>query len=197
MKSNTHRILRYFFLVSVFFCCFAYGINSADAASEMILSKGQTLYVPVYSHIYSGDREHPFYLAATLSIRNTDPKNDMTILSVNYYDSKGKMLRSYLEKQVILKPLATTRYIIKESDKSGGSGANFIVKWKSDVKINAPVIESIMIGTKTQQGISFISRGRGHSGINLNLNAASASFAEDTRQQACSRIAYCKRLVTQ
>ena len=31
----------------------------------------------------------------------------------------------------------------------------------------------------------------------LNLNAASASFAEDTRQQACSRIAYCKRLVTQ
>ena len=30
-----------------------------------------------------------------------------------------------------------------------------------------------------------------------NLNAASASFAEDTRQQACSRIAYCKRLVTQ
>jgi len=29
-----------------------------------------------------------------------------------------------------------------------------------------------------------------------HLKFASASFAEDTRQQACSRIAYCKRLIT-
>jgi hypothetical protein len=160
MKNNTHQALRFFSLVLFFFCCFAFSINSADAASEMVLSKGQTVYVPVYSHIYSGDREHPFHLAATLSIRNTDPKHAITVLSVDYYDSKGKLLKPYIENPVILKPLATTRYIIKESDKSGGSGANFLVKWKSDVKINAPIIESIMIGTKTQQGISFISRGR-------------------------------------
>jgi Protein of unknown function (DUF3124) len=160
MKNNNHQILSFFSLLLFFFCCFAFNTDSADAASEMVLSKGQTVYVPVYSHIYSGDREHPFYLAATLSVRNTDPKHAIAILSVDYYDSKGKLLRPYLENPIILKPLATTRYIIKESDKSGGSGANFIVKWKSDVKINAPIIESIMIGTKTQQGISFISRGR-------------------------------------
>ena len=132
MKNNNQQTLRFFSLVLFFFCCFAFNTESADAASERILSKGQTVYVPVYSHIYSGDREHPFYLAATLSVRNTDPKHAITILSVDY----------------------------KESDKSGGSGANFTVKWKSDVKINAPIIESIMIGTKTQQGISFISPGR-------------------------------------
>jgi len=126
----------------------------------MIVSTGQTVYVPVYSHIYSGDREHPFYLAATLSIRNTDPKHAIDVLSVDYYDSKGTLLKSYLDKPINLTPLSATRYIIKESDKSGGSGASFIVKWKSHVKVNAPVIESIMIGTKTQQGISFISRGR-------------------------------------
>ena len=126
----------------------------------MVISKGQTVYVPVYSHIYSGDREHPFDLTATLSIRNTDPKQTITILTVDYYDSKGKLLKKYMEGPVNLNPLATTRYIIKESDKSGGSGANFMVKWKSDIKVNAPIIESIMIGTKTQQGISFISRGR-------------------------------------
>lgn len=160
MKNCSHQTLRIFSLILLYFCCFTFGINSADAASEMLLSKGQTVYVPVYSHIYSGDREHPFYLAATLSVRNTDPKHAITILSVDYYDSKGKLLRPYLENPIILNPLATTRYIIKESDKSGGSGANFIVKWKSDAKINAPIIESIMIGTKTQQGISFISRGR-------------------------------------
>lgn len=160
MKNNRYQTLGGFSLALFLLCCFAFSPNSADAASEMLLSKGQTIYVPVYSHIYSGDREHPFYLAATLSIRNTDPKHAMTVLSVDYYDSKGKQLRSYLENPIILGPLATTRYIIKESDKSGGSGANFIVKWKSDVKINIPIIESIMIGTKTQQGISFISRGR-------------------------------------
>jgi len=41
-----------------------------------------------------------------------------------------------------------------------GTAGAAIVKWKSSVKVNAPIVESIMIGTKTQQGISFISRGR-------------------------------------
>jgi hypothetical protein len=150
--------LAHFFLC--FSCLLFFGIGVAGASSEMVISTGQTVYVPVYSHIYSGDREHPFYLTATLSIRNTDPKHAITVLSVDYYDSKGKLLKSYLESPITLNALASTRYIIKESDKSGGSGANFIVKWKSDAKVNAPVIESIMIGTKTQQGISFISRGR-------------------------------------
>jgi len=52
------------------------------------------------------------------------------------------------------------RYIIPERDKSGGSGANFIVAWKSKTPVNPPIIESIMIGTQSQQGISFTSRGR-------------------------------------
>lgn len=139
---------------------FLLAVGSTAMAAEMMLSKGQTIYVSVYSHIYSGDREHPFYLTATLSIRNTDPKKEIAILSVDYYDSGGKLLKQYLEKPVHLKPLASTRYVIKESDKSGGSGANFIVKWSAPEMVNAPIIESIMIGTKTQQGISFISRGR-------------------------------------
>jgi len=160
MEKKIHQNLKFLPFVLCFFCSLFLGISTASAASEMFMSKGETIYVPVYSHIYSGDREHPFYLTATLSVRNTDPKHAITILSVDYYDSKGKLLKPYIENPVILKPLATNRYIIKESDKSGGSGANFIVKWKSDVKVNAPIVESIMIGTKTQQGISFISRGR-------------------------------------
>jgi len=147
------------FLLSLFGCLWP-GLGMAGGASEAVISTGQTVYVPVYSHIYSGDREHPFYLAATLSIRNTDLKHTIKIFTVDYYDSKGKLLKSYLENPIDLNPLSATRYVIKESDKSGGSGANFIVKWKSAAKVNAPIIESIMIGTKTQQGISFISRGR-------------------------------------
>ena len=56
--------------------------------------------------------------------------------------------------------LMSTRYIIMEGDKTGGSGANFIVKWKATQKVNPPIIEGVMIGTHSGQGISFVSRGQ-------------------------------------
>jgi hypothetical protein len=127
--------------------------------SEIKLAKGQTIYVPAYSHIYYGDREQPFNLAVTLSIRNTDMENQIALTSVSYYDSQGQLIQKYLEREVRLAPLSSIRYVVKESDKSGGSGASFIVKWKSDKLVNVPIIETIMISTATQQGISFSSRG--------------------------------------
>jgi len=133
-------------------------IRTADA--DMRLFRGQTIYVPVYSHIYSGDREQPFYLAATLSIRNTDRRHAITLTAVDYYDSQGKFLQHYLETPLPLNAMATKRYVVPESDKSGGSGAKFIVTWQAEQPVAEPLIESVMISTKTQQGISFTSRGR-------------------------------------
>ncbi|MBU1163917.1 MAG: DUF3124 domain-containing protein [Proteobacteria bacterium] len=52
-------------------------------------SKGQTIYVPIYSHIYTGDKEMSFLLTATPSIRNTDTTHKITIFAVDYYDSNG------------------------------------------------------------------------------------------------------------
>jgi hypothetical protein len=124
------------------------------------LSDGQTIYVPAYSHIYIGNREQPFLLTVTLSIRNIDPEHPIKITAVDYYETQGKLLKKYIEKPVILTPLESLSYIIPERDKSGGSGANFIVEWKSDKLANPPIVESIMISTKSQQGVSFTSRGR-------------------------------------
>jgi len=73
---------------------------------------------------------------------------------VDYYDSSGKLLKKYLKGPVELGPMGTVRYVIPEADKKGGSGANFIVRWKSKQKITQPLIESVMIGTKSQQNIS-------------------------------------------
>lgn len=146
----------------VFLVCFtvlsAYLPVASNAQDS--LSAGQTVYVPIYSHIYSGDREHPFQLTAIVSIRNTDPRLPITVGTVDYYDTDGRLLRSYLDKPVVVKPLASVRYVVGESDKSGGSGAKFIVKWRSDTPLNPPIIEGVMIGTKMQQGISFVSRGQ-------------------------------------
>jgi hypothetical protein len=102
------------------------------------LSTGQTVYVPAYSHIYHGSKSRPFDLAVTLSIRNTDPRL----------------------KPERLGPLATREILVDESDSSGGSGANFVVRWSADKAVNAPIIETVMIGTQGQQGISFRCLGR-------------------------------------
>lgn len=133
-------------------------IHAAD--KNIGLSKGQILYVPAYSHIYSGNREVPFLLTVTLSIRNIDQKNDIKILLVDYYETQGKLLKQHIEKPIAIKPLESLRFIIPEKDKSGGSGANFIVEWRSDKLVNPPIVESIMISTHSSQGISFSSRGR-------------------------------------
>ena len=155
----TKKVLFKYFFVSL--CVWFFLPFSLYGADKNIgLSKGQLVYVPVYSHIYSGDRERPFLLTVTLSIRNIDPKHQIKIILVDYYETQGKLLKKYIDKPVILKPLESLRYVIPESDKRGGSGANFMVAWQSDKFINPPIIESIMIGTQTQQGVSFTSRGR-------------------------------------
>lgn len=131
-----------------------------SASSTVNLLKGQSVYVPIYSHIYHGDKERPFDLTATLSIRNTDSKQAIILISVDYFDSNGNLLKNYAEKPIKLKSLASIRYVIKGSDTSGGSGAKFIVRWESKEPVNPPLIEAIMISTTSQQGISFISRGQ-------------------------------------
>jgi len=130
------------------------------AAGDINLSQGQTVYVPIYAHIYSGIKGRPFDLAATLSIRNTDPSHRITIVSAAYYDTGGKLIKQHVDAPALLGALASTRYIITEGDSTGGSGANFIVKWKSDKLVNPPLIEAVMIGTRSGQGISFVSRGQ-------------------------------------
>ena len=135
-------------------------VTAARADSDIVLSDGQTVYVPIYSHIYSGLKGNPFSLAATLSIRNTDPGHPITLVSVKFYDTDGKLVKEYLENPVELKAMASTRYILTESDTGGGSGANFLVKWTSKTRVNPPLIEGVMIGTRSGQGISFVSRGQ-------------------------------------
>ncbi len=124
------------------------------------LSRGQLLYVPVYSHIYIGDRERPFNLAVTLSVRNTDPRERLQLVQVDYYDSDGHLVRHYLDKPREMPPLATIRFVVAEKDVKGGSGANFLVRWESVDPVNLPVVESVMIGAQSGQGISFTSQAR-------------------------------------
>ena len=80
-------------------------------------------------------------------------------MQVDYYDTEGKLLRKYLTQPATLGPLGSTRFIVKTSDTAGGSGANFLVRWKAETPVNEPILEGVMIGASGQQGISFTSRG--------------------------------------
>ncbi|NCJ05326.1 DUF3124 domain-containing protein [Synechococcales cyanobacterium C] len=135
-------------------------LKEVELNAESIVA-GQTLYVPVYSQIYHfKSKEYAVNLSATLSIRNTDLSNSIIITSVLYYDANGRLIRRYIEKPVELKSLASTSFFVTEEDRSGGTGANFIVEWAAETTVSEPVIEAVMIGTSSAQGISFISSGK-------------------------------------
>lgn len=119
----------------------------------------QTVYVPVYSHIYVRDGA-PHLLGISLSIRNSDPQRSIAVTSVRYYDTKGKPIQEFIDGSLNLGPLETTTFMVEESDIRGGSGANFIVAWKSDSAVYEPIIEAVMIGHSRGQSISFKSFGR-------------------------------------
>lgn len=135
-------------------------IGPIQASEVLRLSKGQTVYVPLYSNIFIGDKELTWQLSSLLSIRNTDAFLPITISRVDYYDTDGKLVRKYLEKSQVLNPMGSAYFYVKTSDTAGGWGANFLVEWKSEEKVNEPIIESLMTGHRGNHSVSFISLGR-------------------------------------
>jgi hypothetical protein len=115
-------------------------------------------YLPVYSHVYHFDNNRPFYLTITVSIRNTSEEDMLYLLRADYYNTDGDFVKKYLKQPIYVKPLETIEYVISETNKEGGSGANFIFEWASINEKNAPLIEAVMISTNGQQGISFTTR---------------------------------------
>lgn len=119
----------------------------------------EIVYVPVYSDIYHLDGTKRFLLTATVSIRNISLKDSSYVLNAVYNDSYGKLLRSFATKPILLKPLESIEFVIEDKEDKGGAGASFIVEWGGSRNSGQMLIQSVMIGTTGQQGISFTSKG--------------------------------------
>jgi hypothetical protein len=156
---NTYRLLQTVIAIITVMLGVLFNVTCCSA-SDTNLSQGATVYVPVYSHIYIGIKGYRFDLAISLSIRNTDPNRPIVVSSVAYHDSTGKLVKEFLEKPREVAPLASAEFFVSESDTSGGFGASFLVKWASKSKVNQPIVEGVMAGTSSAQGISFTSRGQ-------------------------------------
>lgn len=132
----------------------------ATAQPSAPKSAGQTLYLPIYSHIWHGDSDRSGQPAKTLvsvsvSIRNTDTKQAIRITSAQYFDTDGKKLREYLSAPKVIGPMGTFELFVPRGDDTGGSGANFVIQWKADKPANPPLVQGLHANMPAGRSIAF------------------------------------------
>lgn len=139
--------------------------TSAHAQETPPLSSGQTLYLPIYSHLYHGDpdrsgKAEETLTSAHISIRNTDSSGTLRITSARYYDTAGKLLKDYVPAPRQVGPLGTLELFVPRADVAGGSGANFLITWSADSPINPPLVEALHADVRASRGMVFITTAR-------------------------------------
>jgi hypothetical protein len=114
-----------------------------------------TVYVPIYSSIYSESKYNSTLLTATLSIRSTSLTDTTFVNSIEYFGTNGDKVKDFIDQPILLKPMQSIDYVIDRDDDTGGTGANFLVTWSAKQNTN-PIFQAVMIGTNGQHGLSFI-----------------------------------------
>ncbi len=118
------------------------------------------IYVPAYSSVSISQGRVRADFSVTLSIYNTSQDKRLVIARISYFDTAGKLVQSYLQKPVALKPFAAVEIYIPQNDIRGGTGANFLVDWAAEGEIAEPVVEALMVGGIGNGHYAFISQGR-------------------------------------
>jgi hypothetical protein len=131
-------------------------IKIADKGGRKL--RGQLLYMPIYSNLPHLEKKN-YDLSAILAIHNTDLKNKIKITKVDYLNTDGRLVKTFLSSDKHVNPLATVIFTIPKKDQSG-TGANFLVEWMADQPVNEPLVESIMKDLSGNLGLSFLSQGR-------------------------------------
>jgi hypothetical protein len=134
---------------------------TARAQNEPPLSTGQTLYLPIYSHIYHGDldksgKPHETLVSTHISLRNVDPRQPVRILSARYFDTQGRPVREFLNAPQVIPPLGTHELYVPRTDSSGGSGANFLIVWTADVPVNPLLVEGLHADIREARTLVFV-----------------------------------------
>lgn len=145
--------------------CLFVAAATARADDAPPLSTGRSLYLAIYSHLYHGDldgRGNPSQtlLSAHVSIRNTDARSTIKVVSARYYDTEGRLVKDYVPAPRTIKPLGTLELFVPHTDVSGGSGANFIIEWKADGPVNPPLAEALHADIRASRTIVFTTTAR-------------------------------------
>lgn len=127
-------------------------------------SKGQLIYLPVYSHVYHGSLDRKgnpdkVLLSALVSVRNTDPKRPIRVTSARYFNTEGKLLREFVPTPRSVPPFGTLELFVERHDESGGSGANFAIAWEAEAPVNPPVVEAVHATLEGARSLLFATSG--------------------------------------
>ncbi|PKQ65820.1 hypothetical protein BZG02_02110 [Labilibaculum filiforme] len=133
--------------------------RSIDISNMDSLEYGKS-YLSIYSQIYSKSEHKTHNLTAMASMRNTSDTDTIFLLKVEYFDTHGKLIRTYFNTPIYIAPMQTTEIIIDEMDTEGGTGSNFIIEWKIPKNCPEPLFEGVMNSTMGQQGLSFTTQSK-------------------------------------
>ena len=145
-------------LIFIFF--FSLNISPPQLAAGE-LSTGSTIFVPAYRSFYQiyGSARDSYALTSTAFLHNIDPKQTIEILSIEFFDSEGKLIKNLLEAPLLIKPRNSREITIQPRTQHEDCAAHLIVRWKSGQPANTPVVEVLMVGQVLNRGISFNTQG--------------------------------------
>lgn len=147
--------------IAVIFLALLTVLGQAMAQEQRPLLKGQSLYLPIYSHMFYGNvgksgKVSQVLLSALVSIRNTDGKRPLRIVSAKYFDTRGRLLAERVPVPVVLEPYGTLELFVELNDASGGSGANFVIRWDAEGPANPPLVEALHANMDGGKAVIFL-----------------------------------------
>ena len=151
---------RLLFIIFIFLFPLTLSYSSEIAAAE--LSTGSTIFVPAYRSFYQiyGTTRDSYALTSTCFLFNIDSKQTVEILSIDFHDSSGKLLKKLIEPPLLVKPRHSTEITMQPRTQLEEDCASYlIVRWKSSQPANTPIVEFLMVGQVMNRGISFSTRG--------------------------------------
>ena len=128
-------------------------------------TRGQTVYVPIYSEIRHGNvgssgRTDSTLMSVLVSVRNTDPGNPIRVVAAPYYNTEGMLIRNSVPVPKLIPPFGTFELFVELRENAGGSGANYAIRWDAAVPVSQPTIEALHSKFQAGYSVAFISRGR-------------------------------------
>ncbi|MDT0603330.1 DUF3124 domain-containing protein [Thalassotalea castellviae] len=117
-------------------------------------------YLSVYSAVYLHSESDFKELSSTVSIRNINKQDTIYINKIEYFNTQGQLVKSFLENSIYIAPMETVEIVIELSDTEGGTGANFVFDWSIKPDSNEPLFEAVMISAVGNKGFGFVTHGK-------------------------------------
>ena len=136
----------------------------AFAQEARPLAKGQTLYLPIYSHMLYGNLGKSGKASTRIAVdpgqhsqyrhQALDAGARLPGISILQANCSANACR----RPTVVPPLGTLELFVELNDASGGSGANFIIKWDAEQPVNPPLVESLHVNMDGGKAVIFMTQ---------------------------------------